>query len=217
MSGYTPADKEDVTLQENSVSPGYFRTTGMPLIAGRDFNDRDDLDHPNVVIVNEALARRYFREGQAVGQSLGYGTANVHIVGVVANARVNTLREEPSPMAWYPVAQWTFLNGPGIEVRLGSTATTAESLRRVIGELDASVTVAGVFAYPAQINKTLSREILLAGLSGTFGTVALLLAALGLYGVMSYSVARRTAEFGIRLALGASRRVLLWQTLRQAL
>ncbi len=216
LTGYTPAPGERVTLQVNSVTPDYFRTVGMRLLAGREFTN-DDNGKQRVAVVNESLARRYFR-GDAVGNHLGFDAPDRLIVGVVADARVNDLHEQASPMLWYPVAETTSMTMPGLDVRIrGDAARVSADIRAALEGLDSRIRVRSVITLPEQIRTTLAREVMLAGISLVFGVVALLLAAVGLYGVMSYRVARRTSEIGVRIALGASSRAVLWSTMRQSL
>jgi predicted lysophospholipase L1 biosynthesis ABC-type transport system permease subunit len=176
-----------------------------------------------VALVNQALARKFFPNRSGIGEHLGFepGKAREYeIVGVARDARYNELGEKTPPMIYLPVAQ-----NPeslrDLELRVASTATEAAvagGLRRAVAEAEPNLAVLGTLSMSEQLDRSLARERTIARLTGFFGGLALLLAAIGLYGVMSYSVARRTGEIGLRMALGAARgRVLalvLGDTLR---
>jgi putative ABC transport system permease protein len=204
------------------ISPGYFRTMRTPLLAGRDFNDRDTLSSPGVAIVNQSFARKYMG-GDAVGKSftMPRGVKEVvtqyQVVGVVGDSKYNSIREqfapaaylanaqEPEPDAYLPVVLHTTL----------APAALIPALKRAIGEINPGVSYE-FHIFRDEVRDTLQREHLMATLSGFFGVLAALLATIGLYGVMSYTVARRKNEIGIRLALGAARRDVIGMVLREA-
>jgi predicted permease len=219
LPGYTPQAGEQITFQTEAVSAGYFATAGMKLISGREFSWRDGANAQRAVIINDTLARRYFGGKDPVGRIVSYPhEPDMAIVGVVNDARVNGLHTPAVPMIWRPAAQMTSISGPTLHVRVdrGSPRMMA-TLRQVITGMDVRARVSGVTSVSEQIGLSLWREYLLAGLTGAFGALALFLACFGLYGVMSHSVARRTPEMGIRLALGAHPQRVLWQTMRESL
>jgi hypothetical protein len=194
----------------------------MRLVSGREFSWRDSKESERVVIVNEALVRRYFGGRDPVGRTFGYsvssGEPDLHILGVVNDARVNGPRTPPVPMMWQPATQMAVIGGPSLQVRVDRQSPQIRAdLRRAISDIDSRGRVMSVTSVREQIGSALWREYLLAGLTATFGSVALFLACFGLYGVMSYAVSRRTAELGVRLALGAPPKLLLWQTLSESL
>jgi predicted permease len=222
ITGYTPQPGERITFQSEAVTPGYFSTVSMQLISGREFSWRDTLNSEKVVIVNEALVRRYFGGRDPVGRTFRYSATSrepdLRIVGVVNDARVNGPRTPPVPMMWQPATQMALISGPSLQVSVNRHAPQIRAdLRRAISEVDSRGRLVSVMSVREQIGLSLWREYLLAGLTATFGSVALFLACFGLYGVMSYAVSRRTAELGVRLALGADPKLLLWQTLGESL
>jgi predicted permease len=204
IAGYQPSAGENVQLQENRVGPHYFSTVGMRLLAGRDFTEQDTQNRPLVAIINQAAVRRYFPDGNAIRRKLGYEKPNVEIVGVVADARVNSEREPAPPMAFYPLAQGTAYGG-GVEVRVaGDAAARIRDIRQAVMSVDPNLPVDSIRTVRDQVNGNLRRDRLIVWLASIFGVLALGLGCFGIYGTMSYAVARRTNEIGIRLALGAA-------------
>jgi len=205
----------------NFISPGYLGTMRTPLLAGRNFNDGDTKAAPLVAIVNEALARKFFPNGDALGKYFrvqpepGKTAPPIQIVGLAKDAKYESLREEAHPTAYFPVAQITDLTEEQVfEVR---TATRPSALVPAVQEAVAGVskTIPLEFHTLAeQVDDSLVQERLLATLSTFFGGLALLLAMIGLYGALSYLVAQRQPEFGIRMALGAPRGSILRLVMR---
>lgn len=207
----------------NQASPGYFRTMGTRLIAGREFTDRDTLTSPKVAIVNEMFARKFFNGANPVGQAFrraadaGHPEPLFEIVGLVSNTKYAELREEFRPIAFFPIAQneipgadATFvLRIAGPPGRLMSEAKTA------VAAMNPAISIE-FRPLSAQLQESLLREKLMAMLSGGFGFLAGLLATLGLYGVIAYMVARRRNEIGVRMALGADRTHVIRLVLREA-
>jgi predicted permease len=216
IAGYQKRPDEQIQFQNDSVGLNYFATVGMRLVEGRDFTWRDDAHAPKVAIVNQTLARRYFPGRSAIGQRFGDDQPDVQIVGVVADARVNNVREAPPIMAWYPMAQ-NVRYIDFITVRAsGNPHSVAAQLRNAVAQAAPNLMVTRVRTLEEQIRTDLLQERLIVQLTSAFGALALLLAAVGLYGVMSYAVARRTAEFGIRMALGARRQEVLWMMIGES-
>ncbi len=204
----------------NRVGPRFFETMGMPLVAGRRFDLQDQPGSPRVAVINEAAARAFFGAASPLGRAFtwsGPDYAEIAVVGVVRDSRYDSLRSPVAPTMFLPFSQ-SGLGRMYVAVRArGAIAGLADAIRAAVGEVDPTVPVTGLTTQAAQIDATLGREHTLTLLLGFFGGVALLLACIGLYGVTAYTVARRTSEIGVRVALGARRSDVFWLILRQAL
>jgi predicted permease len=211
----------DVNL--NAVSPGFFATLGIRLVAGRDFDKRDSQPVSEgggrTAIVNEAFVKRYLGGRSPFGVLIGQGSGpdakpNIEIVGVVADFSYRGLREE-SEQAYFPSAGD---DGGNFYVKVRGTPEDAfQSIRTIVHNVDPGLPITGFRTLNEQVNRSLNTERMLATLSGAFGTLALLLSLVGLYGVMSYVATQRTREIGIRMALGATGRSAIWLVLRDAI
>jgi predicted permease len=219
IEGFVPKDPDDAQIWFNRVSPRYFATLRTRLLLGRDFDAGDVPGSPRVAIVNDAFARRFFRTVNATGRQFrtrvgDSATAPITVVGVVENAKYGSLREEPGPIAYLAMSQAAPVPTIIAEVRTGGDAAALfPAVRLAIGRVNPRI-VQELETLSSQLASSLSRERLLAVLSAVFGTVALLLATLGLYGMTAYSVAQRTKEIGVRQALGADRRRIIRMVLR---
>jgi putative ABC transport system permease protein len=208
----------------NRVGPGYFRTLGTSLLAGREFDDHDTLGSPKVAIVNEAFARKFFGGANPVGHTFhqeaeaGKPEPLFEIVGLVKNTKYYELREDFMPIGFFPIAQDDD-PGPGATFVLrvaGSPTRLMSAAKTAITALSPAIGIE-FHSFSAQLQESLLRERLMATLSGGFGLLAGLLATLGLYGVIAYMVARRRNEIGIRIALGADRARVIRLVLREAM
>ncbi len=209
----------------NFVGPGFFSTAGIPLLMGREFSPRDRAGASLVAIVNEAFAREYFPGQNPVGRRFGdqgpSSAGKYEIVGVVKDSRYTSLRQKPYPAIIQALWQFPQQFEPQpfvLHVRtMGDAALIASSLLREIQAIDMGLVVYDVRTMADQVNGSLRQERMFAMLSALFGALALGLCCVGLYGLASYSVVRRTREIGLRMALGAVRRDILWLVLREAL
>lgn len=221
ISGYDAKPGERVNAEENRVDPAYFNTVGMRLLEGRNFSDRDTRNSPLVAIVNEAFVRRYFPGGDAIGHRIGYtdtgAQIDTEIVGVVEDARVDSARESPPIMVFYPIRQGTVFGG-SLEVRVtGDPAARIADIRQAIRRVSRDLPVRRISLLSDQVSGNLRQDRLMLGLASAFGLLALGLGCFGLYGVMSYAVARRQGELGIRLALGAPASLLFRMVFTESL
>jgi predicted permease len=207
------------------ISPGYFRTMRIPLLRGREFTVKDDKASAGVAIVNQTFIQQFLNGvnpiGQAfqTGQEPGYPAATYEIVGIVADTKYSRLREEIRPIAFIPAAQHPSpQDGVAIIIRAsGPASAVPPAVRRLLANLDSRIALAGISDYETQIRETLVQERLMAALSGFFGQLAMIIAAIGLYGLVSYIVSTRQHELGLRVALGATRANVLGLVLRQSL
>jgi predicted permease len=216
VDGYETAPDQQLTVDYNEVGPGYLATMGIPVVSGREFTRADNETAPLVAVVNEAMAAQYWRGQDPVGRRLQVKGRWTQVVGVAKMSKYRSLRETPPPFFYVPLRQ----TAPGfaLEVRtaLGPEAM-AKVLVREIHKLDANVAPSEVITMQEQIDRTTAVQRVAVTMLGVFGGLALLLAAIGLYGVMSYTVSQSTRELGLRMALGAGAPHLLRGVMSQGM
>ena len=217
VEGFTFGVNDERQIRTSRVAPGYFQTMGLPILLGRDFQ-ADDAKPRKVAIINASMARRFFGESNPIGKRFGWGDPpdvkyDTEIIGVATNAIYSNLREDTPPMIYFPG-----IRGQLLVIRAaGKPESVASSITNEIKAVDKDLIISGIKTVPQLIDQSLTLERLLARLSSFFGLVALLLAAIGLYGVMAYGVVRRTKEIGIRMAIGAQPRSVRWMVVRETL
>jgi predicted permease len=234
VENYNPAKPEDrAEPYMNQISANYFATLGVPIVAGRDFTPNDNREvkngpkpddwTPTAVVINQEFARHFFRGQNPIGRHLGFGTdpgtkTDMEIIGMVKDIKYTNLRDEIPPQAFVPYYGAHFLGGMTVYVRTTYDPNQLMPLLRAkVRQLDASIPISDMRTTETQISNSLSTERMIASLSAVFGFLATLLATIGLYGVMAYTVAQRNREIGIRMALGADRKQVLWLVMREVL
>ncbi len=233
VEGYQTKQGEGINPNWNAVSPAFFKTMGIPILAGRDFDQRDENPFTEkrkdsepwpgwrVCVVNEKFAKKYFGNRSPLGAHIGEGgdpgtKTNIEIIGVVADAKYNTVRDEIPQQIYvsYAMAEFPFSMAVYVRTTMPSDQMFA-AIRRQVREIDPNLPLFAMRTLDDQLDRALITERLIAGLSVVFGFLATLLAVIGLYGVMAYTVARRSREIGIRIALGAIGGNVLWLIMRE--
>jgi predicted permease len=218
IDGYVPRQNEEVVISYSTVGPRYFETLSIPVLQGREYNDNDTATSPNVIVISEATARRYWPNGNALGGRIRMGGDQVaEVIGIVADSKYSSINETPRPQLFLSINRFT-VNTLRLFVRTsGNPAPLVTEVRNAIRTLDASLPVYDARTMTEHMRGAVFAQKMAADLLGAMGILAVLLAAIGLYGVMAYAVNQRTQEMGIRLALGASPSALLSMVVGQGM
>ena len=207
-------------IHNNVVGAAFFAAMGLPMTLGRAFNPDDTAKSPKVAIINETMARLFFPGESPIGLRFGFSpehSGELQVVGVVRDAKYESLREKPTPMAYYPESQHPQFQGALVVRYAGNPRVIVPAVRRAVAQVNANLPITQVRTLAGEVDDSLASEKLIARLSSFFGMLALLLASIGIYGVLSYAVARRTSEVGLRMALGAPRSNVVWLIMRDVL
>ncbi|HEX6729064.1 MAG TPA: ABC transporter permease [Pyrinomonadaceae bacterium] len=224
IPGYTPQATEDMDVQAMLVGPNYCDSLGIPLLQGREIGPGDTASSQNVVLINRAFAERFFKDRNPIGKVISFDDTEVNndlleVVGVIGDVKWEGVRKDTEPSVYRPIMQVSEEGAytVSLQIRTNSNPSDlAQPVRQAIVQVDDKLPIFDVTTLREQVGERMNHERLVAQLVGFFGALALLLACVGLYGVMAHNVARRTNEIGIRMALGAMRNNIAWMVLRES-
>ena len=218
IDGYVPQQNEEVVISYSTVGPRYFETLSIPVLQGREYRDTDTATSPNVIVISESTARRYWPQGNALGGRIRmFGDQTAEVVGIVADSKYSSINERARPQLFLLINRYQ-VSTLRLFVRTSGNATSlVADVRNAIRTLDPNLPVYDARTMNEHMQGAVFAQKMAADLLGAMGVLAALLAAIGLYGVMAYAVSQRTQEMGIRLALGASPSALLNMVVRQGM
>ena len=217
VEGYVPRENEEIVINYSTIGPKYFETMGVPIRQGREYNDTDTLQSPRTLVINESMAKRYWPEGQALGGKIRLGQNLAEVVGIVADSKYSSINERPLAQLFFPMARSEVSTLRLFVKAAGDPGPLVADVRNAIRGIDATLPVYDARTLNEHMQIAVFAQRMAANLLGAMGVLALLLAAIGLYGVMAYAVSQRTQELGIRLALGASPGSLLGMIVGQGM
>lgn len=212
-----PRGSDRFKIRFNTVGPRFFAAMGARIVSGREFNEFDLPSKPPVVIINEAMARRFWREGDAVGRSIRIGKKDYQIVGVVETGKYVDLHEAPQPYLFLPFTQEFSFECVLLVETAGDPGDLAPSILRATAAVDRNLPIVGAVTLRNHMREVLGQELAMAGLLVGLSFLGMFLAAVGLFSTIAYAVSRRTHEIGVRMALGARRNDVMWLVLLQGL
>jgi predicted permease len=208
------ANGSSTLVRQNDVGPDFFHTLDVPVVLGREFTDADTATSPKVAVVNELLAQQFLPNQNP----LGHRIKDTVIVGVVKNHKYRSMNEEPVPMAWWAYTQAAEEGPMNVEMRVrGDALAILPEVRKVVAQMDPDVPLIQPMLQRKQFERTISQQLMFARLGEFFGLLAIVLVATGLYGTLAYRVNMRTAEIGVRMAVGARRGQVVWMILKGSL
>src|SRR6202161_2008603 len=223
VEGYTPKDGEKPNSRMDHIGPGYFSTVGIPILIGREIGPQDSGNGPRAAVINQEFARHFFGNTNTIGKKVRDvypgNPQEMGIVGVAADAKYNSLREKTPTRIYAPYFNPMWEHSYAIyEIRtLTDSASVSGALRQIVRDSSPALPAIEIKTMPGLVDDSLHTDRFIARLAGVFGFLAMLLASIGLYGIMTYTVARRTRDIGIRMALGAQPGGVLWLVLRETL
>ncbi len=225
ITGYTPQPDEDTTVKDFLTGPKYAETLGVPLLRGREIELRDTASSPRVAVVNATFAKKYFNDQNPIGHTFTFNDdtdkgAQLQIIGVVGDIKSDDARRKPEPTVYRPILQIQEQSAYTATIHIRTTSDPTPltpQVRQMLNQIDDKLPIFGVTTLDEQLRKNLDQERLVAQLVSFFGALAMILACIGLYGVMAHGVTRRTNEIGIRMALGARGSNIAWMVLRETL